>query len=94
MKSILIALTAAASLAVAGSALAQSGDDVIKAKCSSCHAQDTKKVGPAFKDVNAKYKGDAKAVDTLAPKLLEGKGHPKVNAPEADIKAALTTVLK
>ena len=44
-----------------------------KAKnCMSCHAIDKKLVGPAYKDVAAKYKGDAGAVDKLAAKIKAG----------------------
>lgn len=38
----------------------------------SCHAIDKKLVGPAYKDVAAKYKGDAGAVDKLAAKVKAG----------------------
>jgi len=93
MKSMLIAVAATAALTAAGAALAQSGDDVIKSKCSACHAMDTKKMGPAFKDVAAKFKGDAGAAGKLEGMLKEGKGHPKISASDAEIKAAITTVL-
>jgi cytochrome c len=74
----------------AGSAFAQSGEAVVKSKgCLNCHAVDTKKVGPAFKDIAAK-KPDAAAV---AAKLKDGKGHPKVAASDAEIKAAVGYVL-
>jgi cytochrome c len=44
-----------------------------KAKnCMSCHAIDKRLVGPAYKDVAAKYKGDAGAVDKLAAKIKAG----------------------
>ena len=44
-----------------------------KAKnCMSCHAIDKKLVGPAYKDVAAKYKGDAKAPAMLAEKIKAG----------------------
>lgn len=42
----------AASAANAQQALAQSSG------CLNCHAVDTKKVGPSFKDIAAKYKGN------------------------------------
>lgn len=42
--------------------------------CFACHSVDKKIVGPAYKDVAAKYKGDATAVDTLTKKVLEGGG--------------------
>jgi len=38
----------------------------------SCHAIDKKLVGPAYKDVAAKYKGDAKAPAMLAAKIKAG----------------------
>ena len=40
--------------------------------CMACHATDTKLVGPAYKDVAAKYKGDAKAPAMLAEKIKAG----------------------
>ncbi len=39
--------------------------------CMSCHAVDHKVVGPAYKDVAAKYAGQ-NATDMLARKILEG----------------------
>jgi cytochrome c len=78
----------------AGVALAQSGADVVKAKgCLVCHAVDQKKVGPSYQDVAAKHKGDAKAPGMLAAKLKEGKGHPKIAASDAELKAAVDYVL-
>jgi cytochrome c len=40
--------------------------------CLACHAIDKKVVGPAFKDVAAKYKGNAKAEALLVQKVLKG----------------------
>ena len=75
---------------VAGAAFAQSGADVLKTKgCNNCHEADKKKVGPALKDI-AKKGGKA---DELVAKIRDGKGHPKVNAPDADIKAAVDQAL-
>ena len=88
MKTITVALMASA-LFAAGVACAQSGADLAKAKnCTNCHEMDKKKVGPAFKDVAAKYKDNKDAEATLATKLKEGKGHPtKVAASDAELKA-------
>jgi cytochrome c len=87
-------VVAVAGAITAGVALAQSGADVVKAKgCLTCHAVDQKKVGPAYKDVAAKYKGDAKASAILTAKLKEGTGHPKAAATDAEIKAAVDYVL-
>ena len=43
-----------------------------KEGCLGCHSVDKKIVGPAWKDVAAKYKGDAGAVDKLAAKVKAG----------------------
>ena len=40
--------------------------------CMACHAVDKKLVGPAYKDVAAKYKADKSAVDKLASKIMKG----------------------
>ncbi len=40
--------------------------------CMACHATDKKLVGPAYKDVAAKYAGDKSAVDKLATKIQKG----------------------
>ena len=40
--------------------------------CMACHAAQKKLVGPAYKDVAAKYKDDAGAVDRLATKIIKG----------------------
>ena len=43
-----------------------------KKNCMACHAVDKKLVGPAYKDVAAKYAGQKDAVDKLAQKVLKG----------------------
>lgn len=64
---IAIALSAAAiAPAMADQALAQSKN------CMACHAVDKKLVGPAFKDVAAKYAGQKDATDKLAAKIIKG----------------------
>jgi len=90
MKAIVLVMAAAAALA-AGAAGAQSGADVVKAKgCLNCHEVDKKKVGPSFKEIAAKRKG---AQAELVAKLKDGKGHPKIAASDAEIKAAVQHVL-
>lgn len=69
MKAVLIAaamLSMSAGVASANQALAQ------KKACMSCHQVAKKVVGPAFKDVAAKYKGDAKAADHLFQVIKKG----------------------
>ena len=43
-----------------------------KNACTACHAVDKKLVGPAYKEVAAKYKGDAKAEAMLVDKVKKG----------------------
>ena len=91
MRVTLLVLAVAGALAAAGGAQAQ---DVLKAKgCLGCHEMDKKKVGPAYKDVAAKYKGNKDAEATLVAKLKEGKGHPKVTATDAELKECIKAVL-
>ncbi|PHM20911.1 MAG: cytochrome C' [Curvibacter sp. PD_MW3] len=69
MKRALFALVAAVSVtapAFADQALATSKN------CMACHAVDKKLVGPAFKEVAAKYAGDKSAADKLAAKVIKG----------------------
>ena len=95
MKAMLLMLAAAGSMMVAGAANAQAGADLVKSKgCLGCHDVATKKVGPAFKDVAAKYKGNKGAEAKLIAALKEGKGHPaKVAASDAELKALVEYVL-
>ena len=73
MKSIVVSMIAAAGLMVAGSAMATDMPAVAKKNnCTACHAVDKKVVGPAWKDVSAKYKGDAAAWDKIAVKIKKG----------------------
>jgi len=89
MRLIQCAVLAASALAAAA-VFAQSGADVVKAKgCLGCHDVDKKKMGPSFKDIAAK-KGDEAA---LVAKLKDGKGHPKIAASDAELKAAVGYVL-
>jgi len=43
-----------------------------KNNCLACHQLDNKLVGPAWKDVAVKYKGDAKAAATIASHIKAG----------------------
>ena len=54
-----------------GSAFANP-DLATKKNCMACHAVDKKLVGPAYKEVAAKYAGQKDAVDKLAQKILKG----------------------
>jgi len=61
MKAVHIALMVAAGLCVSSQVMAD--EALAKAKnCMSCHAIDKRLVGPAYKDVAAKYKAGGKGV--------------------------------
>jgi len=93
MKARVLVLAVAGVLAAAATYTA-SAADVLKAKgCLNCHAIDKKKVGPALKDIAAKYKGKAGAEAELVAKLKSGKGHMKVKASDDDLKAAVQQAL-
>ena len=69
MKRAFFALLAATTLvapALADQALATAKN------CMACHAIDKKLVGPAYKDVAAKYAGQKDAVDKLSAKIMKG----------------------
>lgn len=94
MKTMLLVLAAVGSMVMAGAANAQAGADLAKAKgCLNCHAVAEKKVGPAYKDVAAKYKGNKDVEATLIAKLKDGKGHMKVAASDAELKTLVQWTL-
>ena len=90
MKSVslfLIALAAGPAFAAGPAELAQ------QKNCMACHAVDKKVVGPAYKEVAAKYAGQKDAVEKLAQKVMKGgsgtwgavpmPANPQVNEAEA-----------
>ena len=92
MKSMLIVALAAVGVVVAGAASAS--EDLAKSSgCLTCHATDTKKMGPSFKEIAAKYKGKAGADATLVTGLMTAKGHPAVKSSEADTKTLVKWIL-
>jgi cytochrome c len=68
---ILLATIAAAAVLFAGQASASQAV-AQKSGCLACHAIDKKVLGPGFKDVAAKYKGDASAEAKLIAKVKKG----------------------
>lgn len=92
-------------LAVGASApaLASPEEAMNKAGCMACHAKDKKVLGPAFKDIAVKYKGQD-VVATLMQKVRTGgkgvygpipmppSGPDKIA--DADLKAAIELILK
>jgi cytochrome c len=74
-----------------------------KARCISCHAVDAKRVGPAYRDVAEKYRGQADAPAVLFQKVRHGgtgnwgqipmppNGEDKIS--DADLKAVVQWIL-
>jgi cytochrome c len=99
MKLIAAALISAAAL-VSAPAMANM-DLAKKSNCMSCHTVDKKLVGPAYKDVAAKYKGQADAVKKLSAKVKAGgKGvwgevpmPPNAAVKDADIETLVKWIL-
>jgi cytochrome c len=91
MKTLLVAAVAAVGMTVAGTAAAQA--DLAQKSCGSCHALDTKKMGPSFKDIAKKFKGNAAAQGDIVTKLKTGKGHPAVKASDADLEGIVKWML-
>lgn len=101
MKTLVACLFVSAGLLVsAGNALAQEAL-AKKYNCLACHSVDKKIVGPAYKDVAAKYKGDAGAEAKLVAKVKNGGSGvwgpipmpPNSSVPDADVKALVKWVL-
>jgi len=63
---------AAIALAIAALPAAANEELAKKNACTACHAVDKKVVGPAFKEVAAKYRGDKTAEAKLVKKVKEG----------------------
>lgn len=102
-NALLLSLTAAA-LLTASPSHATDGEAIVKkARCVACHAVDQKRVGPAYKDVATKYKGDAKAPTALFEKVRHGGSgnwgevpmipHPADKISDDDLKAAIHWIL-
>lgn len=86
-------ILAALGLAVASGPVFAQAELAKQKNCLACHATDKKLVGPSYKDIAAKYKGDKDAAAKLAKKIREGgvgawgqvpmPANPQVNEQEA-----------
>ncbi len=102
MKTLTLLTGLTLALASAG-AWAGVEDAMTKAGCMACHTKDKKLVGPAFKEIAAKYKGQD-VVPTLMQKVRTGgKGNfgpipmapnPPEKINDADLKEAVEYILK
>jgi cytochrome c len=72
-----------------------------KHACFACHTVDKKMVGPSYKDVAAKYRGDKEAPAKLADRVKKGSqgvwGNvpmpPNTAVPDADVSALVKWIL-
>lgn len=83
---------------------AQASEAIVKkARCVACHTVDAKRVGPAYKDVAAKYRGDAGAPARLFDKVRAGGSgnwgdipmlpHPADKIGDDELRAAIQWIL-
>ena len=99
-----LAILLASTLAAAPSFAASPEEALSKGACMACHAKDKKMMGPSFKDIAAKYKGQGDAVAKLTDKVRKGgsgsfgavpmapNGPDKIS--DADLKAVIDYILK
>ena len=98
-----LALAAIVAVVLTPTAFA-SADLAQKKNCLACHQTDKKLVGPAYKDVAAKYAGQKDAAAKLAEKIQKGgtgvwgqipmPANPQVNADEAKTLATWILTVK
>jgi len=84
----------------AGAAAADASALATKYNCTACHTVDKKLVGPSYKEVAAKYAGDASALTKLEQKVKTGGSGvwgsipmPPNNVPDADLKTLVEWIL-
>ena len=102
LSNLFMPLLAVSALAMATPSIASEAI-VKKARCVACHAVDVKRVGPAYKDVATKYRGDASAPDKLFAKVRAGGSgnwgevpmmpHGTDKISDDDLKAAVKWIL-
>lgn len=96
---------ATAALVVCSAAIAAMPEQIAaNAGCSACHLPDKKLVGPSYKDIAARYKGQATAPAQLAEKVRKGGkgvwGEVPMQATDAkrlndaDLKAVIAWILQ
>ena len=102
MKKLIPLLAASFAVFASGAAFADAEASLTKGGCMACHAKDKKMVGPSFKDIAAKYKGqDASAA--LFDKVRKGGSgvfgpipmspNPVSRISDPDLKDAIATIL-
>jgi cytochrome c len=101
MKRIATVLSAGVLAALAAGPASANEALAKKHNCFACHAVDKKVVGPSYKEVANKYRGDKAAEAKLAEKVKKGgvgvwgqvPMPPNATVPDADIKALVQWIL-
>jgi cytochrome c len=96
-----LAFAALATLSIVAAPALANEELAKKHACTACHSIDKKLVGPAYKDVAAKYRGNAKAEAMLVDKVKKGgvgvwgqvPMPPNTQVPDADVKTLVKWVL-
>ena len=103
MKYQITALAFAVSGGLLAAAPAQADDALAKKhNCLACHQIDKKSVGPSYKDIAKKYKGQAGIEAKLAEKIKKGGSGvfgpvpmaPNAAVSDADVKTLVAWILK
>jgi cytochrome c len=101
MKALIPCLLVSAGLLVPTAGALASQELATKYACLACHAVDKKLIGPSYKEVAEKYKGDKGAEAKLVEKVKKGGQGvwgaipmpPNITVPDADIKTLVKWVL-
>jgi cytochrome c len=98
------AMVLAAALSLLGTGAHAGVEDAMnKAGCMACHSKDKKLVGPAFKEIAAKYKGQDVSAKLMDKVRKGGAGsfgpvpmspNPPDKISDADLKAAVDVILQ
>ena len=100
MKRLALVVSTSAALAAPAPALT-SPELAKKHACFACHAVDKKLVGPSYKDVSAKYRGDKAAEGRLFDKVKKGSQGtwgqvpmpPNAAVPDGDVRTLVKWIL-
>ena len=103
MKTLNMLVIASAALLSLGAQAATGEEIMTTAGCMACHKKDAKLVGPALKDIGAKYKGQDVVAKLSAKVRAGGAGvygpipmapNPVSKISDADLKTAVEWILK
>ena len=101
--SVYVLFLAMAAFGAAAPAQAAPDAAMEKAGCLACHTKDKKLVGPSFKEIAAKYKGQDVTATLMQKVRTGGKGsfgpipmapNPPEKINDADLKEAVELILK